>query len=331
MTFFKKIVRRVVEAFFCYPNALIRRTAWWRGLFVDYGHTRYPDNVWYREHDERNYACVNLGSSAAYWCFDYTGTGVRGMNWANVPQTLLDDFRLLKNFHSILRQGGKIFIVIMPFTGLNKRTGWMDTFKYLGTLDYTLLDTTWRSKACHFYAMPIFFGRSALRAVIRYLLKKERTAGLPTGANQEENLMEPQALEADAERWVAGWQAQFGIQDLKAPLTPENLEGRAVRVKVMREMVDFARERGYEPIYVIPPMTAPLANRLTPVFWEQYVASFLREVDRDVRTLDYLRQPKWQDASLFFNSFFMNAKGRRLFTKQVLMDCGLCPLADGVP
>lgn len=328
MSFFKKVVRRMVMILFRCPNALIRRTAWWRGLFVDYGHTRYPDNVWYREHDERNYACVNLGSSAAYWCFDYTGTGVRGMNWANVPQTLLDDFRLLKNFHSILRQGGKIFIVIMPFTGLNKRTGWMDTFKYLGTLDYTLLDTTWRSKACHFYAMPIFFGRSALRAVIRYLLKKERVSVPPTGATQEENPMGPQALEKDAERWVAGWQAQFGIQDLEAPLTAENLAGRAVRVKVMCELVDFARERGYEPIYVIPPMTAALANRLTPIFWEQYVASFLREVDRDVRTLDYLRQPKWQDASLFFNSFFMNAKGRRLFTKQVLMDCGLCPIAD---
>lgn len=325
MSFFKKVALRMVMILFRYPNALIRRTAWWRGLFVDYDHTRYPDNEWYYKHNERNYDCVNLGSSAAYWCFDYAGTGVRGMNWANKPQTLLNGFRLLQNFHSILRQGGKVFIVIQPCTGLNCHTGLMDTFKYLGTLDDTLLDPTWRSKAYRFNAMPIFFGRSALRAVIRYLLKKERVSVPPAGATQEENPMGPQALEKDAERWVAGWQAQFGIQDLEAPLTAENLEGRAIRVKVMRELVDFARERGYEPIYVIPPMTAALANRLTPIFWEQYVASFLREVDRDVRTLDYLRQPKWQDASLFFNSFFMNAKGRRLFTKQVLMDCGLCP------
>lgn len=323
MSFAKKIVHRVGRLLFKIPNALIRRTQWWRGLFVDYDHKRYPDNVWYREHDERNYDCVNLGSSSAYWCFDYAQTGIRGMNWANVPQTLLDDFRLLKNFHSILRQGGKVLIVIMPFTGLNKRTGVMDTFKYFGTLDGVLMNPEFRRQAARLHSCPIRFGLPAFKAVARMILGKERSVPLPIGSDLEINPMDAELLEADAKRWVDGWKRQFVIDDLEAPLTPANLEGRQVRVEAMRALIDFTRERGYEPVYVIPPVTKPLAMYFTPRFWERYIGSFLAEVGREVQTLDYLHMPQWQDPSLYFNSFFMNARGRRLFTQQVMTDLGL--------
>lgn len=323
MGLLKKIVRRVVRLLLMVPNALVRRTQWWRGLFVDFDHERYPDNVWYRKHDERNYDCVNLGSSSAHWCFDYEGTGIRGMNWANVPQTLLDDFRLLKNFHSVLRQGGKVLIVIMPFTGLNKRTGVMDTFKYFGTLDGVLMDPEFRLQTTRLYRCPICFGLPAFKAVVRMVLGKEQPRVPPNGSDSENNPMDARMLEVDAKRWVEGWKHQFGISDLEALLTPENLEGRRIRVEAMRALVDFTRERGYEPVYIIPPVTKPLAMFLTPRFWERYIDSFLAEVGRDVRTLDYRRMPRWQDPSLYFNSFFMNAKGRRLFTRQVITDLGL--------
>lgn len=56
----------------------------------------------------------------------------------------------------------------------------------------------------------------------------------------------------------------------------------------------------------------------------RYVDSFLAEVGRDVRRLDYRNLPEWQDPSLYFNSFFMNAKGRRKFTRNVMQTLGLC-------
>lgn len=50
---------------------LIRKTQWYKSLFLDENHTIYPDNTWYRTHNERNFDVVVLGSSGAKWAFDF--------------------------------------------------------------------------------------------------------------------------------------------------------------------------------------------------------------------------------------------------------------------
>ena len=86
-------------------NKILKKTQWYRNMLVDPDHEIYPDNTWYRTHDERNIDIVNLGSSGGKWAFDYSGTEVKGMNWAQQPQTLLEDYNLLRHYHSILRKG----------------------------------------------------------------------------------------------------------------------------------------------------------------------------------------------------------------------------------
>ena len=91
----------------------------------------------------------------------------------------------------------------------------------------------------------------------------------------------------------------------------------------MRTMVDFCLERGYKPVYVIPPVTKHLSNYFTSSFNETYIYSFLREVDRNLLLLDYSKDENFQKDDLYFNSFFMNQKGREMFTKRVLKDLNL--------
>lgn len=38
---------------------------------MDTEHQVYPDNTWYRTHNERNFDVVVLGSSGAKWAFDF--------------------------------------------------------------------------------------------------------------------------------------------------------------------------------------------------------------------------------------------------------------------
>ena len=116
------------------------------------------------------------------------------------------------------------------------------------------------------------------------------------------------------------WAKQFGIEDFEALLTAENRKGREARVGVMRELIDFITERGYRPIWVLPPVTRHLGKFFTTKFRQIYMDSYLREVNRDVRLLDYMNNAELQDDSLYFNSFFLNARGRRLFTGRVLKD-----------
>lgn len=317
------IARRIVCKALSVLSRPVKASEWYKAKFVDFTHERYPDNVWYRDHDERNFDVVNLGSSGGRWAFDWQSAGVKGMNWANQPQTLIDDFRLLRNFHSILRKNGVVVITIMPFSGLNKKTGVMDTFKYLGTLYWDVVkDMPYQQQAERLRNYPILFGKPAIKAAIRHLLGCE--AGFSDWREAiERNPMPQEELIKDAEGWMAGWSRQFGIDDFEAPLTEENQEGRRVRIEVMRDIIDFCTERGYRPVYVIPPVSRHLAAKFTARFRGLYIYDFLKAVDRDVPTLDYLDAADFEDDQLYFNSFFLNNRGRELFSRRVVRDIGL--------
>ena len=77
----------------------------------------------------------------------------------------------------------------------------------------------------------------------------------------------------------------------------------------MRQIVDFCQGRGYRVVCVIPPVTEYLDHYFTPTFKQTYYYDFLKAVDRDVETLDYTAYQSLMDKSLYFNSFFLNAKG----------------------
>ena len=300
---------------------IIYRTQWYKDLFVDPDHTIYPDNTWYRNHEDRNFDIVNLGSSSGKWAFDYSGLSVKGMNWAQQPQPLLEDYNLFRHYPSILRQGGFVLITIMPFSGLNKKTGLMDAVKYIN-LDCQgePIEPYQYADACRFVKYPILFKKPAIKALVKYLLGKEGKKDVHPYSRLENNPMSLDELETDAEYWVNAWKVQFSINDFDDPLTLENLEGRRIRIAVMRSLIDFCIDRGYRPVYVIPPVTNHLAKFFTPKFEQTYIYDFLSGVDRQVELLDYSKQSEFAEDSLYFNSFFLNVRGRQLFTRRVLDD-----------
>ena len=310
---------------FCTGCNLIEKTNWYKSKFIDINHETYPDNVWYRKHDERNFDVVNLGSSGGKWAFDYSSLDVKAMNWAQQPQTLLEDYNLLRHFHSILKKDGYVLITIMPFTGLNKKTGLMDAMKYVKfDIQGEPIQPYMFKEAQRYATYPILFKKPAVKALIKYLLGKDKKVGVPTETQLDYNPMTHAELEADAKRWIDGWKRQFGISDFEAPLTKENEEGRAYRIKLMQTLIDFCTERGYKPVYVIPPVTEHLAKYYTPKFEETYIYGYLQAVNREVLTLDYSKDDDFRkNDNLFFNSFFLNKQGRLIFTRRVLKDLGL--------
>lgn len=303
--------------------SLLYKTQWYKQMFVGADHETYPDNVWYRNHDERNFDVVNLGSSGGKWAFDYTDTGIKGMNWAQQPQTLLEDFNLLRHYHSILRENGYVLITIMPFTGLNKSTGLRDAMKYLKIETQGKAIQPYMYKEAQRYAeFPILFGKPAIKALLKYLLGREAKPKTHP-STFDKNLMNEEQLQQDAKRWMNGWKNQFSIDDFEAPLTEQNQHGRDYRINLMRELIDFCRERSYQPVYVIPPVTEYLAKEFTPKFRQIYIYDYLKQVDRDIPLLDYSDNKELMEKDLYFNSFFLNQRGAKLFTHRVLKDLGL--------
>ena len=321
LRFCKRVVKTLVSV--CTGCTLLYKTEWYKSFFVSMDHETYPDNVWYRVHDERNFDVVNLGSSGGKWAFDYSDTGIKGMNWAQQPQTLYEDFELLRHYHSILRKGGSVLITIMPFTGLNKKTGVRDAMKYLKIDTQGEPIQPYMYKEARRYAeWPILMGKPAVKALVKYLLGKDNPL-VNDKANLERNTMSEDELKRDSAKWTNGWKRQFNIDDFEASLTEENQKGREYRVNLMRKLIDFCTERGYQPIYVIPPVTEYLAELFTPRFRQLYIYDFLKQVERDITLLDYSDDKTLMQKDFYFNSFFLNLRGRKLFTHRVLKDLKL--------
>ena len=303
-------------------NELMKHTQWYRSMFVDPDLELYPGNSWYRKHLERNFDIVCLGSSSAKWAYDFSGLDVKGMNWAQQPQTLLEDFNLLRNYHSILRKGGFVVITIMPFTGLNKKTGMMDALKYLKLDAQEPIEPNHFEQACMYVRYPFLFKKQAYKALAKQILNRE-SVYIDQRPMLETNPLDERSLEIDAKRWMEGWKTQFDIEDFEAPLTKDNMIGRKYRIVLMRQLIDFCVERDYVPVYVIPPVTKYLYNHFSPNFQRIYIYDFLKDVDREVMFMDYSQCNGLMDDSMFFNSFFLNQKGRFLFTRQLLQDLKL--------
>lgn len=331
-TFLRKCKSLALLVFYRFAgNDMIKKTQWYRNMFVDFDHQIFPGNVWYREHDERNFDLVNLGSSGGKWAFDYSdfangeqGGTIKAMNWAWQPQTLQEDYNLLRHYHSILRKGGYVLITIMPFTGLNKKTGLKDAMKYV-RLDYQgeAIQPYMYEQAKRYSQYPMLMGKPAFVALVKYILGREDKSDRFAKAQVSHNPMTEEQLDSDALGFINGWKKQFGISDFEAPLTPQNQEGREYRIQLMRELVDFCVERSYTPVYVIPPVTKHLSRYYTPKFESLYIYDYLNQVDRDVLTLDYSKEESLCKDDLYFNSFFMNRVGRKLFTRRVLSDLNL--------
>ena len=133
-------------------------------------------------------------------------------------------------------------------------------------------------------------------------------------------------FENSARYWINLWMKEFNIEDLNAPLSQENLEGRKSRLKVVKEIIIFCQERDLEPVIVLPPAHETLNRYFTSDFVRNYITSFLDELNSpEVKVLNYLANSKFTEDEYFRDAYFMNKEGAKAFTRQVLSDIKLIP------
>ena len=309
-------IKKVVFALPLLLNKMVKRTNWYNNVKLD--KENYPDNDWYRTHLERNYDVANVGSSSALYAFDYTGLDVKAFNWALQPQSLEYSFKILKCYFSILRQKGIILIPFCPFTGLSVTGKWAEsTFeKYYGILDYTLIDNYKQIRRRREY--PLFTSpKTSLKRLIKDVPKK-------TSFRQCVKCTTDEQFNADANNWVKNWMKEFGINDLDAPLSKENVEGANSRKKLLNEMIEFCLTRDLCPVIVMPPCHPTLSKLFTPTFRENYIYSFVKSANiHNVPFLNYFDDERFVDNKDYDNAFFLSQEGARKFTKVVLSDVGL--------
>ena len=93
------------------------------------------------------------------------------------------------------------------------------------------------------------------------------------------------------------------------------------RIQVLKDLISFCMERELNPVLAIPPVHSSLGKKLTKVFRENYIHSFVRRVnEHNVPFLDYMDDKRFGEDKYFHNSFLMSEEGARKFTKIVMED-----------
>lgn len=310
----------IVKRFFLFPvnclEAQVKKTNWYRNSIPNI--ENYPGDTWYREHLDRNYDIVNLGSSSAVFCFNYDGLGVKAFNWALKPQSMEYCFKVLKQYFSILRQKGIVLIPFCPFSGLSVTGKWAESAndKYFHILDSTLIDNY--TSVAKRRNTPF---RSNPKQAIKRLIKDVPVIDM---YSYDFQCKSKDDFIKSAKNWIELWMRQFNISDLNQPLSKENLEGRKSRLKIVQDIILFCQERDLQPFIILPPAHRTLNDNLPPQFIKNYIISFIEELQApSIKVLDYLNNPTFSKDEYFRDAYFMNEHGAKVFTKYVLKDLKL--------
>jgi hypothetical protein len=304
-----------------YLNKIIKRMNWYKNIIIYT--TPVVSNVGYRDNLQRNYEIVNLGSNPGRFAFFYED--VLGQNWSTGTQGLTEDLEIVKYYFSYIKKSGVILLPIVPFTSISPYLKYKPDYtpityyaKYIKVLDWhQITQAPSYKKALRFIRYPLFFNLKYIRYLLKDTDKDNRLL-------ISEQTMQPLELNADADKWINGWKKEFDIKDLSVPVTNVYKECIDESVKQLQQIITFCLERELKPVLIIPPVTKYLSEYFTPEVREQYIYSFIRQANTmDVQFLDYFSDERFQDSELYFNSFFLNLRGRKLFTRQVLRDLGL--------
>ena len=289
----------------------------------------FKQTEWYKKQSEdaikfknilTNLQTVNLGSNNGKYSLDYTNIGCNGMNWAVGPQAICFDYKILKTFIHKIKKGGSLIIVISPFHSiLDKFVDKNANDKYYLFLPKELIPDY--SKLRHLKArinhhFPLFFLIRNPRLIFHIIRKNKATYNLTY------NPMNQSQLIADANKWMQGWKKQFNIKNLEASLPANVLKIQKDNRKVLTDIIELCRAHQLQPLIVLPPITQYLLKHLTTNLRQMYIYNFLDEVIQKtgIKLLDYMDDERFSNPDLYFNSFFLNQRGRREFTQIVLKD-----------
>lgn len=303
-------------------NKALKQTNWYKNVFV---YTKQMcSNAGYRDYLIRNLDIVNMGSTPARFAFHYDN--ILGENWSTGNQGKDMDLEILKFRHSFIKRGGTVLLPIVPFTSV---AGFLKKYRpeYLGVKYYAkfaqVLDFSQVHKipecrnAVKWIQYPLFYDFRS----IKYLFSDEEP-DCRLSIN-EQPLMKPQLIE-DARHMIESWLKEFNMSSLDDSLSVELKEGFDISVRKMQEIIDFLIERELKPVIILPPMSKPLQEYFTPSIKQKLIYDYIAKINRpNVVFLDYSLSTEYQKPELYFTSLFMNMRGRKLFTKQVLKDLNM--------
>lgn len=289
-------------------NGIIRRGYWFRNIF-------FADCWKFLTYSTFNTQVINLGSTSSLHAFDYDGLPVKGANWALSHNPLSGDLAVIKNYSSFLSpEGCKVLISLCPFSSLS------GSYEIFEDRYYTILyPTTIPSYSyCHNILVQDKF-KNPFRYYSLYGFILDIIHLLPIKRNK--SLSEKQ-MELDAENRLKSWLHEFSLKDLTSAFSLVNIYNMELAISLLEQIVEFCKERGFDPVIVIPPVYHTLSDKFSKESQDKLMLKMIEGLSyNDITFLNYFSDKQFSNnRDLFEDSFLLNKKGAVKFTRRVLTD-----------
>ena len=267
-----------------------------------------------------------LGSSPAKWAFDES-VAEACANWATAPQSILDDFRVLKNYHSYLSPNGFVLVFLFHCRALMQDYKEASHFKkfhyFLHPILNPFYDETIFLRLKKEIDYPIYYVISHPIRVLKSVIKRDVLKMV--ASNSITNKMSETQLEQDAEKWMSIWRKEFSEDSFSTPLKASVRESFEFNKQLILEIAEFCKERNLRLAFVIPPITNALKSKFSREFSQAALYELIAPAQKkyNIPLFDYLEDKELQDTDLYFNSFFLNKRGRKLFTEKLMANLKL--------
>lgn len=298
------IVKRIIAK----VNTIMGAKSHW------YNDIMFPDCKKFWKHKDFDLELVNLGSTSAVCCFNYTELNVKAANWAMAPQSFVGDYAILTNYCSYLKKGATILIPLCPFSSLG---GGNDD---LADKYYTIV-------------RPISIPHASLRRrnailqvrnnPLRYFPLFELWGDLKAFISKSKKSI-CNDFEADADRWLQSWMKEFSLYKLDNPLSLINQDRYNDSVKALRAIISFCYEHEFRPVIVVPPISGHLSDRLSRKAKNNLIEDFILDSNTlRAEVLNYIDHPELSNDKYFRNAYLMNDEGAKFFSKDLLYNLNL--------
>jgi hypothetical protein len=290
-------------------NFLYKRTNHWKNQFIDV--------CFFAKKNKQNqkFRIINLGSNHPKFAIDYMDN-FEGRNFAVGPQTFEYDFAILRHCKDLLYPNA---IVIIPVCLLSffffRQPNRSAHVKYFAFLSRKEIVGCKRFEKMKNYYFPLV----SHPKYVRFLFKDVKC---DMRMNYEKNPLDTdEKLKQDASKWIRNWEKQFSISLPDPNLDSANIESIDANIEILKNMFGYCKKNGLRPVLVILPVTRYLSSLLTNDFVEKFVLGNIRKANTmNVPVLNYLDDPRFVNPELYINSFFMNRRGRKIFSPILFND-----------
>ena len=254
--------------------------------------------------------CV-IGSNPTMYDFVYNDP--RLLNLSIGRSGLDTDFYRLKDNRSSLDMNAKIYICIMPFYSiLGNASDTMKTYDICNHL-YSL-----RKK----FDFVLYLLRNSPKRTLKILYKNLfRYDGNKFVRNAIQR-SRPTNMDEQVDMMCNSWKAEFDITDFSMPLTKKNEQRRIISNAHLHKLIKFCKINDWKPIFIIMPMSQCLSDKFSTTFRETYIQSFIKPfiTQYNIPCMDYSTNSKFLDNNLYSTPLFLNERGAKIFTQQVIDD-----------